>query len=111
MNLILFAAAFCEITFRVVVCHNSADFNVPAPLNSLNDLTNEISPSVTKPDSVPPSDIVSGCNVYLDLFANYSSSFIQCTIQYSRPLTFCQNCAHFYLAVHETYRTLRSVRI
>lgn len=46
-----------------------------------------------------------------DAFANASSAFSSCSVEHSRPVTFCQACVTQYIDVLHSYRNMSEVGI
>lgn len=46
------------------------------------------------------------CTELRDMFANASSEFIKCSIQFSRPILFCEKCTVQYIHIQESYNDM-----
>ena len=101
--IIILQVCFCEST------HVSVFPSLPLSVSEAYTLSLNHS-NFSEKSTIPPSDIVSSCALYTEIFSNYSSAYIQCIIRFSRPLTFCTQCVDFYTNAIIAFNTLRSVR-
>lgn len=53
----------------------------------------------------------SKCTTTRDIFANASSEFIKCSIEFSRPILFCENCVDEYVHVLDSYYNMSQVAV
>lgn len=57
------------------------------------------------------SPIQPNCLAYLKDFGLWSSQFIQCTVEYSRPFKFCEKCVTQYERTSHTFTEIIEVSI
>jgi hypothetical protein len=54
-------------------------------------------------------DVIEGCVIYLEHFANSTSNFTQCAIRNARPIRMCERCVDYYLDVLKTHEDIYKV--
>ena len=54
-------------------------------------------------------DMIEGCRIYLEYFANSTSNFTQCAIRNARPIRMCERCVDYYLDVLKTHEDIYKV--
>ncbi|CAG9771271.1 unnamed protein product [Ceutorhynchus assimilis] len=62
--------------------------------------------SLVKSQFVLDETISPNCTNAREIFANASSKFIKCSIEFSRPITFCENCIAKYINVLSSYHNM-----
>jgi len=54
-------------------------------------------------------DMIEGCRIYLEYFANSTSNFTQCAIRNARPIRMCERCVDYYLDVLKAHEDIYKV--
>lgn len=49
------------------------------------------------------------CTLVREAFADASSELIKCSVEYSRPVTFCEECVGQYINVLNSYNSMSHV--